>query len=541
MGFRRQIHQIPYGFAIRGRDKMRMLVGRNRDARLMENGWVEPHEEMVEQRAMVAPRQTWRRLIHLALILVLAGVAFGVAIWPVAAAIELRYFFVDVTPRDVTLKWATNAEYDLSGFEVLCKVEGQLDSEYHPIGEVLAEGSPQQGAAYIFPITRGLQPGVRYCFALREISIGGEAGDFFERCGYGLGIRPALTARTILTDSATLRALEITGTAIALDLEATLQAAAIETYESLLATAAITATPTLTTVLQLAPTLTAIALISPTLTAIAQLPPTPELVDGLLPVSVTLTALSVDYGATQTAIVAISQGLPVDTPTPPSEVTPMQPFEVTLTALSIEMAATETALFITGSSLPEETPTPTQIGDSPLFPPGLATQDPFAPPAPGTDPNDPNAPQGQGDPNLEGQPPTDDPNSQFEPATATPTETTSSGVLAPLPPVAEPPLDEQALAAATTPDPPYIVLTATPATPTTPVPPTLTPLPVATPTLTGFNLASFVVPTTQNLTLMLLCLTFFAASGLGILGLISSVLYMRSQRDRRDDEDQQLW
>jgi hypothetical protein len=38
-------------------------------------------------------------------------------------------------------------------------------------------------------------------------------------------------------------------------------------------------------------------------------------------------------------------------------------------------------------------------------------------------------------------------------------------------------------------------------------------------------------PTTENLTLMLLCLTFFTAGGLGILGLITSALYMRSRRD----------
>lgn len=483
----------------------------------------------------------WRRLLHWVVVLGLALGAFSVAIWPVAAAIELRYFFVDVTQRDITLKWATNAEYDLSGFEVLCKVEGQIDSEYHPIGEVLAEGSPQQGAAYIFPVTRGLQPGVRYCFGLREISIGGEPGEFFERCGYGLGIKPQPAARTLLTDTATLQALEITGTAIALDLEATREAAAIATYESLLATAAVTATPTLTTELQLAPTLTAIALISPTLTAIAQLPPTPDLLDSLLPVSVTLTALSVEYAATQTAVVAISQGLPVDTPTPTPEVPAMQPFEVTLTALSIEMAATETALFLSGSSLPAETPTSTQIGDSPLLGPET-TQDPLGADDT-TDPNDPNLNPEGSDPNSDGQPTPWDPNSQFATETPTPTETLESGAFAPVPSVIDPQSDDQALAAAaaSTPDPPYIVLTATPVTPTTPVPPTLTPLPAATPTLTGFNLANLAIPTTENLTLMLLCFTFFAASGLGILGLISSVIYMRSQRDQAEDDDGQPW
>jgi hypothetical protein len=84
-----------------------------------------------------------------------------------------------------------------------------------------------------------------------------------------------------------------------------------------------------------------------------------------------------------------------------------------------------------------------------------------------------------------------------------------------------------------TPTPLYVVVTATP----TPLPalvvaPTFTPWPTAIPTET-FNLANLLVPNTQNLMVGLLCLIFLSASGLGALGIVTSVLYMRSQ-SRRD-------
>ena len=79
----------------------------------------------------------------------------------------------------------------------------------------------------------------------------------------------------------------------------------------------------------------------------------------------------------------------------------------------------------------------------------------------------------------------------------------------------------------------YLVVTATP----TPLPaivvaPTFTPWPTAVPTET-FGLSNLLVPSTQNLMVGLLCLIFVSASGLGALGLVTSVLYMRSQ-SRRD-------
>ncbi|HMN30675.1 MAG TPA: hypothetical protein PKE45_21160, partial [Caldilineaceae bacterium] len=307
---------------------------------------------MLRRKAAGRRPKTWL----LALLLALG--ALGAILWPVAAAIQLRYFFVDSSPQDVTLKWATAAEYDLSGFEVLCKKEGQLDDDYHTVAEVLAEGSPQQGATYQYRISSGLEQGQTYCFGLREITIGGEPGDFFERCGYGLGIEPQPTTNIVLTNTATLQALYITGTSIALDLEATREEAAAATFQSLLATAAITATPTLTTALQLAPTLTAISLLSPTLTALAQLPsftatvPPPDL-SAYLPVSLTLTAVSQDFAATQTAVVAIASGLPPPTTTPTPALPPATPDQfiaATLTQVGNDYAATQTAVAVFASS-----------------------------------------------------------------------------------------------------------------------------------------------------------------------------------------------
>jgi hypothetical protein len=94
--------------------------------------------------------------------------------------------------------------------------------------------------------------------------------------------------------------------------------------------------------------------------------------------------------------------------------------------------------------------------------------------------------------------------------------------------------DSGAVAAAdATATPIYVVVTATP-TPQAAlvVAPTFTPWPTAVPTET-FGLTNLLVPSTQNLMVGLLCLIFLSASGLGALGLVTSVLYMRAQT-RRD-------
>jgi hypothetical protein len=188
----------------------------------------------------------WHRAATWSLGLVLAGAAIWLLLWPARAAIQLKYFEIENVPGGVSLQWATAAEYDLSGFEVLIKKSGELDDKYHVIGEVSAEGNPQGGATYIFPVVGGLKAGKTYCFRLREISINGEPGDIFDRCGWGVDIAPTLASTWVITNTATVLALEITGTAIAADIKATGNAAALATYDALRATAAVTATPTLT-------------------------------------------------------------------------------------------------------------------------------------------------------------------------------------------------------------------------------------------------------------------------------------------------------
>lgn len=84
-------------------------------------------------------------------------------------------------------------------------------------------------------------------------------------------------------------------------------------------------------------------------------------------------------------------------------------------------------------------------------------------------------------------------------------------------------------------NPPYIVLTATPTTETAAPTPTITPYPTTGAPQAAVNLLGMRVPDTQNLMIMLLCGVFSGASGLGILGLISTLLYMRSRAGSRQN------
>jgi hypothetical protein len=534
---------MPYGMDVKLRDR----IGCSGKFEIVDNAVVRKIVAWLRQDWTQHPTLLVRKLVWLVVLLGLASAGVSLLIEQVAAAIELDYFIVVPTQRDITLQWATVAEYDLSGFEVLCKREDELDNAYHVIGDVPAEGGPQEGATYLFPITSGLERGVTYCFRLREVPINGEPGDIFDQCGYGLGIVPTPTIQIPLTDTAALRATEsalaITSTLVAANQLATAVAAAEATVNALRATAAITATPTLTGAAQLAPTLTAISQISPTLTAFAVLNSAPTFTPtpgGVItdPFAIaTQTAVSLEQAATQTAIAlqggGVLPGTPTFTPTPTFDFTNQQPFSITQTIQSAQ--ATETTLAFQSSALTNQTPTftVTPIGNSPLPQPGL---DPVTgrPLDPNTGlPWDPTTGQlydpttGQPLPGNQTFTPTPDPN-----LAATPTPTT------PVPQSAALPEGGTAIAAnntaENTPDPVYTLLTATPMGSTSPPPPTLTPLPTATATLAGVNLANLMAPTTQNLTLMLLCFTFFTASGLGILGLITSVIYMRSQRDRED-------
>jgi hypothetical protein len=402
------------------------------------------------------PRRAWRALAG-ALLLLVCAVA------PVWAALELAYFRAIPTDTSVQLEWATNREYNVAGFEILCKRVAEPESAYHAIGSRIAQGGPDQGASYSFNATAGLTYGEAYCFRLREITTDEAPGEQFDLCGYGPGVAPA--------PAQPAAGIGLTPTAIV-----------VETVPGL------PAAPTLVTPGILLPAAT------PTLTPFA------------LPTGPFVSPLATP-GIVPTAVIA---------PTP--------------------------TLFVPGQP---GSPLPTPIGavpgaaDAGLGVSGLATAGP-AGILPGTPPETPTFTPS---PTL---PPT------FTPTTfVTPTATSAPLQESPLVAIAdatpEPPTDPSAGggtaaqapdagAAPVTPTPVYLVVTATPtaegmgagAAPTF----TPWPTPAATPPADGMQLANLLVPTTQNLMVMLLCLLFLSATGLGVLGLVTSVLYMRSQQAR---------
>lgn len=192
---------------------------------------------------------------------------------------------------------------------------------------------------------------------------------------------------------------------------------------------------------------------------------------------------------------------------------------------------------------PFATPTPTLVNQaiSPL--PSPATVDPalqqqlnpqpdspLQTPAVSTDPN-----AGAAQAPLSTQMPFEEPTITPMP-TATATLTTTFPITLPQTGDVLPAVPDNGAAVAmveATPTPLYVVVTATP-TPQAAavVAPTFTPWPTAVPTQ-AFSFSNLLVPNTQNLMVGLLCLIFLSASGLGALGLVTSVLYMRSQ-SRRD-------
>lgn len=366
-------------------------------------------------------------------------IVIGLSIWPVTAAALLKYFIVVPQANKIVLQWSTENEYDLSGFEVLCKQETELDNDYHVIGEVPAEGGPQQGANYKFEVATGLEPGVSYCFALRDVTVQGRSENMFPRCGYGLGITPTPVTTATLTNTigfnatAVIRNAQATATALFFDANATAAALSASgfftsTPTPITNTVGITATPTFTPGLNLT---------------------------GTVPITATPTPIIVgtpDITATQQAILnaTVQAANQPPTPTQPGGISPLpQP--------TTPLTATQPLTTATGTTATSQLPSP-----------------------PGSDVN---------------------------------------------------PAGNQVAAL---PSPLYIAVTQTPTPITTPVPPTLTLLPSSQPTQRTEQLVDlFAAPGFQNLTLTLLCFTFVTTGGLGILGLITSVLYMRSRRGGR--------
>lgn len=139
-----------------------------------------------------AGTQTRQRRV-VAWLLAALGLLVLVGVSPARAAIALNYFTVAVTGKSVTLQWSTAGEYNISGFEVLCKTVDEPEEAYHRIGFREAEGTPNQGATYYWTVSSGLAQNQVYCFRIREVTTDGMPGDVYDRCGYGLLITPTPT------------------------------------------------------------------------------------------------------------------------------------------------------------------------------------------------------------------------------------------------------------------------------------------------------------------------------------------------------------
>ncbi len=351
------------------------------------------------------------------LLLVIAAFVILIGIWPVYAAVELLDFQVRSSQNDILLLWNTAHEYDLSGFDVMCKPASEPDTAYHSIGFREAQGSPQVGAKYFFLVNQNLAPGQSYCFRLREVTTNDQPGEIFDRCGYGLGITPTAT----FTATATLTA-----------------------------TVALTTTGALT---------------------------------GAQPISPATWITGAPLLMVTRPVTNPVNNVP-ETPTP-SSISPLA--------------------------------TPSSI--SPLATPELAPNTPITPSAALTNPVLP----------ATVTPSTPVTNTGVITFTATPTTTQSALTNGEVSGAA----DSGPITPTATLNTSYVIMTATP----TPASLSLLPLMTAVPTVTpspSIDLASVAQPNTQNIIILLLCFTFLGASGLGILGLLTSMLYMRSRRAPRE-------
>ncbi len=223
------------------------------------------------------------------------------------------------------------------------------------------------------------------------------------------------------------------------------------------------------------------------------------------------------------------------TPTPAT--TPTEAIELIATITDtlvitpmVEMTATiEQPLFLTATPLPAETaiPVATTINeqaspgeitptDTPIIPTATATvfsESPLIPPVP-TPVAQPNNNQTSAAA-LEAQTALTD-----SAVSAVATNIISTTSTAPQP--------EGMDTAVVVANPPYIVLTVTPTEAALAVASTFTPFPTAA-SDTEPNFVAATLPSTQNMMILLLCGVFSGASGLGLLGLVTTLLYMRSR------------
>ena len=244
---------------------------------------------------------------------------------------------------------------------------------------------------------------------------------------------------------------------------------------------------------------------------------------------------------TSTPVVASSAAVPTDAfgnPLPPSQVPQPQATDAFGNPLPQPQA---TDAF--GNPLPQ--PQATDAFGSPLPPsqvPQPQATDAFGSPLPQPQATDAfgnplppsQVPQPQATDAFGSPLPTPDPNAPPTPIVVTPLPPPSEG--AATAEVAQASAETTATVDASLPA--YVVVTAVPTTAPVAFGPALTPLPTLTPTPSLLQLTTLLTPsTTQNMMLMLLCLTVAGAGGIGLLGLITSVMFMRSRATQREFYD----
>ena len=464
------------------------------------------------RQALPARRRAW-------MVAGLTALAIGLTValaQPLLAAVQFSYFYVISNPASVVLQWGTTSEFNVQGFEIQCKRADEPETAYHRIGFMPAKGGPSTPAQYSFPVTTGVEPGVPYCFRLIEQTSDGTLGDVQDRCGYGPNVTPTPGAPgvvlTLDPNAAPAVPTDAFGnpivqpTAVPTDQFGNPiipQAVPTDAFGSPLPQPAQTDPFGNPIVPQAIPT---DAFGSP----LPQPFPTDQFGNPVSP-----SAQQFDQFGNPITPQVDQFGNPI-TPQFDQFGNPITPqvdqFGNPITPQVDQFGNPITPQFDQfGNPI---TPQFDQFGNpiapqfdqfgSPLATPA-PTIDPFAVPTPLVVTPDPNSPR---------------------------TDASSMTV-----PTDDPALAQTGGTSAEQPAVAYIVVTAAPTEAPLALGSAPTPLATVTPTPPGYQLASALAPTTQNLMIMLLCLTFTGASGIGILGLITSVMFMRSRSSQRDFYD----
>ena len=408
---------------------------------------------------------------------------------PLYAAVELSSYEVLVLPTAVVVEWQTVSEYDLIGFEVWYKAEAASQSAYKLLDKRIAQGSTQRGVIYRMDVTYALKPNTAYCFQLRELPINGERGEILNRCGYGLGIsaQPTPTPTPLFTPTNTVTpTIALTSTTFLTSTPLLTGTTGITSATILSTTTLLTSTQPFTQPLTLPLTTTVEPFptsLGPTTTlptdTLPISPSNPGETAGLIFPTATPTPFNLSVLPTPLTYTQTLPATPIPTPIVPLSGTP------TITTTALNTGTTMAAGAFTSPSV--NAPTDLLSQTAALTGTTISGSQSF----------------------FESALPT--------PLSALPISVTPTTTLA-----------------AVAPNPPYIVLTATPTTVALASAPTFTPYPtLAVPA--GDTLLGVQVPDTQNLMIMLLCGVFSGASGLGILGLVSTLLYMRARAANRQN------